>query len=143
MTIHGIDVIPIIEVIRLQDDDTCGMLGVMRINKQIFCYTLEPPERGNQINISCIPEGQYPCERYFSSRFKRHLFRIQNVPFRTACAIHSGRHIRHTQGCILIGSSFEKLIFERQLSNSGQTLEKFMEVMDGFDRLHLTIKNQF
>jgi hypothetical protein len=138
-----IDLIPSVTLLRLQDDDKFGTLGALLINGQVFCSTIEPPDRANQAGKSSVPTGQYLCRRYQSKRFKRELFKLTNVPNRTACAIHSGRQVEHTQGCILLGQYWDKLRYDRQLMNTGRTLGKFMQTMAGIDRFLLTIKNSF
>lgn len=139
----GIELMPTVRHVRLQDDDDSGMLGVYLISGQWFCCVLEPPDRGNRPNVSCVPEGQYTCVRYMSTRFGRELFKLTNVPFRSSIAIHSGRQVKHTEGCHLLGSHWDKLLYDRHLTNSGQTLENFMRVMRGVNRFHLTIVNAF
>jgi hypothetical protein len=138
-----IKLIPTVTLLRLQDDDDYGTLGVFLINGQVFCSTIEPPDRLNAVGKSSVPAGQYICVRYQSARFMRELFKLINVPGRTAIAIHSGKQVDHTQGCILLGQYWDKLKYERQLMNTGQTLEKFMQIMAGTDRFLLTIKNVF
>lgn len=142
-SLQAVELMPTVRLVRLQDDDKCGMLGMLLIDGQVFCCVLEPPDNGNQRNISCVPPGQYICERYYSKRFKRELFRLTRVPFRQAIAIHSGREVAHTEGCLLLGSHWQKLQYGRKLSNSGRTLNNFMLVMDGVDRFLLTIVECF
>lgn len=38
-------------------------------NLKIKLYTLEPPYKDNQQNISCIPEGRYIVKRHKSPKF--------------------------------------------------------------------------
>jgi hypothetical protein len=65
--------------------------------------TLEPPEQGNQENVSSIPAGTYSGHTRYD-----HLdgWRIQldNVPKRSAIQIHIGNFPRQTKGCILVGT---------------------------------------
>lgn len=139
----NIELIPTVTLLRLQDDDDYGTLGVLLINGQVFCSTIEPPDRLNAVGKSSVPTGQYMCVRYQSVRFKRELFKLAKVPGRTAIAIHSGKQVDHTQGCILLGQYWDKLRYERQLMNTGQTLGKFMQIMTGVDRFLLIIKNVY
>ena len=54
--------IPSIEIIRLEENHEHGTFGILRINKEIFCCTLEENDEENASNISSIPAQQYICE---------------------------------------------------------------------------------
>lgn len=74
--------------------------GVLTLDDVVIGSTLELPDRGNQRNISCIPEGTYDVHR---DRHGKHTwFRIADVPNRTAIEIHEGYLPKHSQGCILM-----------------------------------------
>jgi len=129
---------PVVELIRLEENERYGTFGVLKIDKQVFCCTLEPPDRENRPNISSIPVQQYLCRRYSS---KRHpdTFQILNVPGRTYILFHSGNTARDTAGCPLLGSEWGKLKTDRAVLNSGATFDRFMEVMKNQQVFHLTI----
>jgi hypothetical protein len=70
------------------------------------CKTLELPNKNNERQISCIPEGGYDVVKIISPT-KGACFLLKNVPGRTAIEIHignfaSGKKV-DTQGCILPG----------------------------------------
>jgi hypothetical protein len=73
------------------------------------CKSIELPERGNQKNVSCIPEGTYEVTKIFSPT-KGKCFLVHNVPGRDAILIHVGNYASgkkvDTQGCILVGLRF-------------------------------------
>lgn len=50
--------------------------------------TLELPWRGNQPQLSCIPEGVYACAMIHSPKFGR-VYGVLNVPGRSNVLIHS------------------------------------------------------
>jgi len=62
--------------------------------------TLEPPDRGNKVNLSCIPEGIYRVRRNKTGRFQ--YYEILDVPNRTNIEIHKGTKPTHSNGCILL-----------------------------------------
>ena len=66
-------------------------------------HTLELPWRGNEQNISCIPNGNYKCVYEESYRLGHPTPRLLNVPDRTGILIHSGNIEANTEGCILLG----------------------------------------
>jgi hypothetical protein len=79
-------------------------IGCLYVNKQLLCFTLELPNKENQKNISCIPEGEYKFSRYDSPKFGK-CFRISDVKDRSDILIHTGNFLKDTHGCILVGKS--------------------------------------
>lgn len=55
---------------------------------------IELPWRGNAVDVSCIPCGEYRCTREFFEDFKRpHWgYRVHGVPGRTGIRIHRANH---------------------------------------------------
>lgn len=130
---------PIIELTRLEENEEFGTFGVLRIQKEVFCVTLEPADRLNAPEISSIPAQQYLIKRHNSPRFGE-TFQVMDVPGRTAVLIHAGNVVGHTQGCIILGQYFGKLKADRAVLNSGETFKQFMAAMAGHDVAHLTVK---
>jgi len=117
-----------------------GTLGVLKIDKQLFCCTLEPPDLLNASNVSCIPVQQYWCESYSSQKYPN-TFEITNVPGRTHVLFHAGNTIEDTAGCVLLGRNWGVLSGDRAVLNSGDTFKKFLAHManEGVHIFHLTI----
>lgn len=65
------------------------------------CFTLEPSEDGPHPDI---PIGRYRVVINFSSRFKRMLPLVIDVPGRLGIRIHPGNTAEDTEGCILLGT---------------------------------------
>ena len=130
----------IVELIRLEESRQ-GTFGVLRINKQIFCCTLEPPDRGNKRSVSSIPAQQYICKPVESPSHGG-TFEVTNVPGRSHILFHSGNIVGQTEGCILLGEHFGKLRGQRALLNSGKTFRDFLREV-GREPFHLTIYEQF
>jgi len=135
--------VPVVEIIRIDEcqtiiDVTDGTFGVLRINKGVFCVTLEPRDELNAPFKSSIPAQQYMCERKLSPKFGE-TFCIRNVPGRDNVLFHAGNFVGDTEGCILLGEYFGKLRGNRAINNSGRTFGAFMAVMEGIERFHLTI----
>lgn len=112
------------ELIRLEQGQD-GTFGVMRLDGRVFCVTLEPPDKGNQADISCIPTGEYVCRRVESPRFGE-TYEITGVPGRTHILLHPGNVTDDTRGCVLLGKHFGKLRGDRAVLNSGRTFDGFM-----------------
>lgn len=135
--------IPIVELIRLETSKLHGTLGVIKINKCVFCFTLEPADNENIRNISNIPTGQYICRRYSSERYQN-TFEVIQVTGRSGILFHSGNTIDDTEGCILLGSERGKLLsHERAILNSGNTFDRFMNLLDTCMEFHLTISELY
>ena len=133
---------PIVELIRLEEDEIYGTFGVLKINKKVFCVTLEPPDKENQQSVSSIPVQQYICRRYSSAKYPS-TFQVTNVPSRTKVLFHAGNTVDHTMGCILLGQYFGKLSGNRAVLNSGKTFNDFMAVLSGVKAFHLTVKEMY
>lgn len=133
----------IVEIIRLETDHVFGTLGYMKIRKKMFCVTLEPPDELNKPFLSSIPPGQYVCERHVSPKFGE-TFIILGVPDRDNVLFHKGNTVEDTEGCIVVGQHVDKLrTFERAILNSGVTFARFMKKMEGRNRFHLTITENY
>lgn len=128
----------ILEVIRLEETRQ-GTIGILKIDKEVFCYTLEPPDNLNERNRSSIPTQQYICEPYTSSKFGK-TWMIMDVPFRTYVLFHKGNVLEHTSGCLLLGSEVGKLRGNRAVLNSGKTFAHFMDKLSCDHVVSLTIK---
>lgn len=134
--------LPSLELIRLEEDQDYGTFGVLKIQKQVFCVTLEPPDLLNLVNQSSIPAQQYYCQRISSPTFGL-TFQLINVPGRTSILFHPGNSVENTEGCILLAEYFGKLRGARAILNSGETFKKFLRLLSSHEMLHLTIKEAF
>lgn len=132
----------IVEIIRLEENFTYGSFGVMKINKEVFCVTLERPDILNKPFESSIPAQQYMCERILSPKFGE-TFQIKDVPGRTHVLFHAANLMSDVQGCIALAQYFGKLRGDRAILNSGNTFKKFMHVMARESSFHLTITENY
>jgi hypothetical protein len=132
----------IAELIRLENSHQYGALGVLKVQKEVFCVTLEPPVYDNMQNISCIPAGQYLATRTRSPKFGD-TFEIRHVPNRSNVLFHAGNRVKDTEGCILLGQYFGKLQGDRAALNSGATFKSFLGAMKGEHTFSLTISESF
>ena len=92
--------------IALKDNYTIGKLY---IDDKYFCDTLEDAVRDVKIkHQTAIPKGIYKVTLTASTRFKRILPRLHDVPEFTGVLIHRGNTIDDTSGCILVGENKKK-----------------------------------
>lgn len=84
--------------------------GVLYVDDKFECYTLEDMDRDLEnggIKVqdqTAIPKGEYEVIVDMSTRFKRLMPRLLNVPGFTGIRIHSGNKAADTEGCIIVGS---------------------------------------
>lgn len=83
-----------------------GTLGELAINGERRFFTMEPDEDRPQ--HPAIPVGTYPVVVSYSTRFKRMLPVVLNVPGRLGIRIHPGNTEQDTEGCILLGMAQTK-----------------------------------
>ena len=131
----------IVEIIRHEESEQ-GTIGILKIDKEVFCFTLEPSDFLNEINKSSIPTGQYLCSKIMSPNFGE-TFEITNVPNRTKILIHKGNISANTTGCVILGQTISKLKGQRSVLNSGKTFDDFMHVMTDEQVFHLTISTHY
>ena len=126
----------VVEIIRLEEDFELGTFGALRINKELFCSTLEPSDRLNKTNVSSIPAQQYLCIPKVSPKFGE-VYSVRNVPGRTNILFHVGNVVDDTLGCIMLGQ-LGKLDNDRALLKSRVTFSEFRKII-GNEAFHLTI----
>jgi hypothetical protein len=79
-----------------------GTNGVVRQahDDRVICYTIELPWLDNKPGVSCIPEGRYELERYFSEHLGNHLH-LKAVAGRSMIMIHAANDaLEELRGCI-------------------------------------------
>lgn len=115
-----------LELIRVEQTGKVT-IGVLKINGESVCWTLEEPWRDNQENVSCIPVGRYPLALEYSPSKKRKLWTIKGVPHRTYVRIHKGNTVNDTEGCPLVGTKPGFLEGKRAVLNSRIAFNELME----------------
>lgn len=77
-----------------------GTNGLLKLNNELLCYTIELPWLNNLSRISCIPEGSYNLVKRYSAKFSNHLL-LENVPDRSLILIHPANNaLAELKGCI-------------------------------------------
>ena len=115
----------LIEVKRFEFKDT-HTVGKMYVDGIYECYTLEDVVRNGSkvIGKTAIPTGEYKVIIDASVRFKQDMPHILDVPNFTGVRIHSGNTSAHTEGCILLGTTWSGGDF---IGNSKLAYKKFFE----------------
>ena len=116
-----------------------GAIGVLLINNEIFCFTLEPDK--NEKNKLYIPQGNYHCQRFHGTKWPN-TFEIL-VPGHTAVLFHAGNVETDTLGCVLLGSTTGKLKGNRAVLNSGETFKLFLDKTKDLSDFSLFIEDRY
>mgnify|MGYP007090344541 FL=1 len=113
----------LLEVKRLYKKDTYT-IGVLMVDGEKFSDTLEDKVRDLKsekkvYGETAIPAGKYKVVMSMSSKFKRVMPYLENVPQFTGIMIHPGNIIKDTLGCILVGENKKKgqLVNSRKYSD--------------------------
>ena len=115
-----------------------GVFGVLVKDDFPVCLTLELPDRDNQKNISCIPEGNYLCKRV-QSPSHGNTFEVCHVPHRSHILFHKGNTAKDAKGCILLGRFFGSLDGKPGIMRSSEAFAQFLEISRGSDKFNLNI----
>jgi len=79
----------------------------------------------NQVQKSCIPEGNYTVKPRKSQKYGQH-FIVENVENRSHILIHVGNTREHTLGCILVGKAKGKINNHRAILHSRVALNELI-----------------
>jgi len=133
----------VLRLVRVESNINDGVFGVLTLNGEVFCVTLEPPDKKNEARISCIPTGQYTCKRFNSPKFGK-TWQVMGVPNRNYILFHAGNTKNHTLGCILQEEKYGKIKnVERAVLNSGTTFASFLEATKAYTTLTLTVTSAY
>jgi len=81
-------------------------IGKLFLDGILFCDTIEDVERDIKIqNETAIPKGRYQVIVNQSTRFKRLLPLLLNVPQFDGIRIHNGKDQDSSSGCIIVGQN--------------------------------------
>lgn len=104
-------------------------LGIMYLNGEEICRTLENPWLNNHPFISCVPKHNYLVKSYSSAKYPD-VWELQDVNDRSKILIHVGNRAEHTEGCILVGLNWGFLGDDLAVLNSRKALDKLREVLN-------------
>ncbi len=111
-------------------------IGELFIDGRFECDTLEDVVREEKVyGKTAIPPGTYKVVLDMSSRFKRVLPRLLNVPNFEGIRIHPGNTAENTEGCILPGIweegesvGFSKVTFNKLYNKLQQAQDITIEI---------------
>ena len=118
-------------------------LGLLVLDNNFICNILEPPDKNNQRDISCIPADDYVCTKVLkkdtsvSIGDSEYTYEIRNVPERDNVKFHIGNFLKDTLGCQLCGMYAKG----DTVMESRKGIYKFIKVTEGDETFLLTIKD--
>lgn len=124
-----------LRILRLEESIN-GYIGVLLIDGEISCFTLQPDAKDIHFQI---PQGSYLCRRFHGTKYPD-TFEVV-VPGHTALLFHSGNTEYDTQGCILLGESVGYLKGVRAVLTSGTAFCEFMDTMGSDQEANLFIED--
>jgi len=121
---------------RTGDQGTEGQLKIPALGLALF--TMELPWRGNASNLSCIPDGTYPCRIRQSQRFGR-TYHVMEVAGRSYILMHAGnwagdstKGLRtNSHGCILLGLARGVAQGQRAVLSSRPAVRRLVDALGG------------
>lgn len=114
----------------------------IRTDSGFHCFGLELPWRGNENDISCIPEGKYDGYIRYSPNQKRDVITLRDVPDRTWINIEVGNYTRNILGCLIVGDGIRDIDNDGtpDVTNSGATHDRLMAEVRKFDKIIVNIQ---
>jgi len=126
----------------LSEIQTIGRLDVINDDVELFsCMTLELAWNNNLRQISCIPYGEYNCEKKeATAAIPYQHITVLNVRDRSGIAIHKANYASQLRGCIAVGDKHVDINKDGNLdvTNSSNTFKKLMDILP--NNFKLTIK---
>jgi hypothetical protein len=124
-----------------------GTFGALIYESIPFTLTLERQWLNNRASVgdvpgSCIPAGEYMCERVDSPRFGN-TFEVKGVEGRSHILFHKGNLDDDSRGCILLGERFGNLGDSSGILSSKQGYNELMSLMFDDNEFRLTIIDCF
>lgn len=121
-----------------QTEGTLEIYDEDSLDLEFVCKTLELPWKGNQKDVSCIPEGFYDVVPRTSPKYGNHLH-VTGVEGRSLILIHHGNYAGSMnpktgkpdiRGCILVGKAHVDLNGDgiKDVTSSKDTMKALMQV---------------
>lgn len=115
-----------------------GTFGTLHTDSGFECYTLELPDKDNAPGKSCIPSGQYRCEKRVSPKHGP-CYYVLNVPGRSDIEIHSANWAGDEEkgfkcqllGCLAPGRAIGELAGQKAVLSSRDALAGFESDLSG------------
>ena len=120
-------------------------IGNLYINGNKFCDTLEDEVRNLQTEKkipgkTAIPHGTYKIILTKSTRFKKVLPLLLNVPYFEGIRIHSGNTSKDTEGCILVGRNTQPATVTESKATMNELMKILTTAKNSGEEIYITIE---
>lgn len=115
-------------------------IGIISVDGEPICWSLEPPWKMNKKNESCIIPGIYFYKHYESPMFKRQCIQLLNVYNRDYISIHPGNTHEDTKACILPGLSIGVLGNIQAVRSSSLAMNKIINQSNNIGKVYIVEK---
>ena len=114
-------------------------VGNFMVNGSRFCFCLEdvvrevpgkPVGEWKVAGVTAIPYGTYDVVIVYSQRFQRRMPLLLNVPGFNGIRIHSGNTDADTEGCILLGDTYDPAVNIDFIGQSRVAFDRFFPLLD-------------
>ena len=134
-----------VKLIRLPTAEGEVVRGIVMVDLEPVCMSLELPWLNNSNITSCIPTGRYRCKYTANRRTSggmliKETFEVTNVKGRSGILIHVGNTKKDSHGCILLGTVFGCLNGEPAVFESRRGFSAFMSALLPDKEFDLTIQ---
>lgn len=122
------------QLVRVSKEPSC-VRGVLLIDWEPICVTLECPWLDNKMGESCIPDGTYSCFKRTATAAQTGTlgwtWEIDEVPDRDGILIHVGNFVSEIRGCILVGTGYDSQPHGNipMITESRKAFHKFFQFM--------------
>jgi hypothetical protein len=131
---------PVFDLVRLSIEPT-GAYGVLLDNGHPFAVTLErtyPQADGGPETVK-IPPGSYTCDRKWFIRGGYYTYEIEGVVGHDQLLFHRGTLEEHSDGCVLVGKTFNDIGIDRTSRSGVDGLSDFLLRTKGVQQIDLRI----
>ena len=127
--------------------------GKLYINGEYFAFTIEDEDRGltqthslelikkiKKYGITAIPTGRYRVTMTYSTRFKRYMLQILDVPGFEGIRIHVANTAMDVEGCVGVAYEDSTDGFAGNSAAAVKELEKRIRAVEKTEAVWITIK---
>lgn len=112
--------------------------GLLYVNGEYECYTLEPAKKDGDEKPRAIPAGTYNVVLRMSEKHKRMVPGVEDVPGFSDIEIHPGNYPSDTLGCLLVGTDSARDLILHAQDAFHTLMEKLQPHFDNHDIVTIT-----
>lgn len=122
-------------------ETSSGTFGILIIDGLPQLVTIELPWHDNELDISCVPVGNYTLVRY-RSEVHGLTWQIVGVPDRDPILFHVANTLSDIKGCIGVGLSYGRIGMLFGIRSSRTGMELLRNLLGDADDIPIVIQNR-